>query len=224
MMIVGCESSGVVREAFRRRGVDAWSCDLQPADDRSPYHFQCDLRLLFQFVMPKMLIVHPDCTFLTSSGLHWNSRVPGRAQKTEDALEFVRWLMALPIPHIALENPKGCIGTRIRPADQYIQPHQFGEDASKLTGLWLKALPPLKIWPHQYFPPRLVCDACGICFAYGLHKCPACSSERYKPRWGNQTNSGQNKLPPSDDRWKIRSKTYDGIAEAFAINWGRYAI
>jgi hypothetical protein len=144
------------------------------------------------------MVAHPPCTYLCSSGLHWNKRVPGRAQMTEEALEFVQLLLDAPIPRIALENPIGCISTRIRKPDQTIQPWQFGHDASKATCLWLKGLPTLV--PTQIIEPRLV-DG--------------------KKRWGNQTDSGQNRLGPSEDRWKIRSETYAGIAEAMATQWGK---
>lgn len=226
-VLVGCESSGKMREAFRRRGHEAWSCDFLPADDASPWHFQMDVRHVL-YVMRgyfDMFIVHPECTFLTSAGLHWNTRgrmvdgVP-RAQKTEEAVAFAIAMMNADVPKIVMENPIGCLSTRYRKPDQIIQPYQFGDDASKATCLWLKGLQPLRIDPAKYCPPRLVCDDCGSVFAYGQHKCPACRSERYKPRWANQTNSGQNKLGPSEDRWKLRSETYAGIAEAFAENWG----
>ena len=145
------------------------------------------------------MVAHPPCTYLCSSGLHWNKRRPERAQQTEDALVFVRDLMSAPIYHIAIENPIGCISTRIRPPEQTIQPYQFGHDASKATCLWLKNLPPLQ--PTQMIEPRMV---------------------NGKPRWGNQTDSGQNKLPPTADRWKIRSETYEGIAKAMAGQWGKW--
>jgi hypothetical protein len=143
------------------------------------------------------MVAHPPCTYLCSSGLHWNTRIPGRAEKTEEALAFVRALLSADIPRIALENPNGCIGTRIRRADQVIQPWQFGADASKATGLWLKNLPRLK--PTDIIPPRVV---------------------NGRERWGNQTDSGQNRLGPSEERWKIRSETYPGIAAAMAAQWG----
>lgn len=146
-----------------------------------------------------LMIAHPPCTYLCSSGLHWNTRRPERAKLTEDALEFVRLLLDAPVPHIALENPIGCIGTRIRKADQTIQPWQFGHDASKSTCLWLKNLPPLA--PTHIIEPRMV---------------------NGKPRWGNQTDGGQNKLGPSADRWALRSLTYPGIAEAMADQWSRW--
>ncbi len=126
-----------------------------------------------------------------------------RAELTEEALDFVRLLMDAPIEKIAIENPVSCISTCIRPADQYIQPYEFGEDASKRTGLWLKNLAPLKVDPAARFPGRLV-DHKG----------------KLVERWSNQTDSGQNRLSPSEDRWKERSYTYPNIACAFALNWG----
>ena len=147
------------------------------------------------------MIAHPDCTYLCSSGLHWNGRVSGRAEKTEEALVFVQFLMDAPIPKIALENPQGCIGTRIRKSDQVIHPHQFGEDASKTTHLWLKGLPPLK--PTCRVPGRVVTH-----------------NGKQVERWSNQTDSGQNRLGPSEDRWKERARTYMGWALAMAMQWG----
>jgi hypothetical protein len=141
-----------------------------------------------------MMIAHPPCTYLASSGLHWNKRRPERAAQTEQALAFVLALANAPIGRIAIENPIGALSSRWRKPDQIIQPWQHGEDASKATCLWLKGLPPLL--PSAVLPggPRA--------------------------RRGNQTPSGQNKLGPSPDRWKIRSKTYQGIAEAMAAQWG----
>jgi hypothetical protein len=193
-VLVACEYSGTVRDAFRARGHDAMSCDLLPTDAPGA-HYQGDVRDILGDGWD-LMIAHPPCTYLCSSGLHWNKRVPGRAQMTEDALDFVRLLLDAPIPRIALENPIGCIGTRIRKADQTIQPWQFGHDASKATCLWLKNLPLLT--PTAVVEPRI---------ANG------------KKRWANQTDSGQNRLPPSDDRWKIRSETYAGIAAAMVDQW-----
>jgi hypothetical protein len=128
--------------------------------------------------------------------MHWTTRGRRDPKLTEDALEFVRLLMHANIPRRALENPVGIISKRIRKPDQIIQPYQFGEDASKKTCLWLHGLPKLK--PTGYVEPRIV---------------------NGKPRWGNQTDSGQNKLAPSDTRWKERSATYHGIARAMAEQW-----
>lgn len=190
-VLVACEYSGRVREAFRKLGHEAWSCDLLPADDKSPYHIQGDvLEILGQGW--DLMIAHPPCTYLASSGLHWNKRIAGRQAKTEAALEFIQQLMNAPIECIAIENPVGAISTAIRKPEQIIQPWQFGEDASKTTCLWLKNLPRLE-------PTEII----------------------KKARYANQTPSGQNKLGPSKDRWKIRSITYQGIANAFADQWGR---
>lgn len=205
-VLVACEFSGVVRRAFRATGHDAWSCDLLPAEDGSLNHYQCDVSyLLHELVLRTdgsfgpwdLMIAHPPCTYLTVSGLHWNKRRPERAEETEKALEFVRRLLDAPIPRIALENPVGAISTRIRPPDQIIQPYDFGHDASKKTCLWLKNLPPLR--PTRHVEPRMV---------------------NGRRRWANQTDSGQNRLGPSEDRWKLRSVTYQGIAEAMADQWG----
>lgn len=194
-VLIACEYSGAVRDAFRARGHDAMSCDLLPTDVPGP-HYQGDV---FDVIGDgwDLMVAHPPCTYLSSSGLHWNGRVEGRAAKTEDALAFVRALLDAPIPRIAVENPVGCIGTRIRKADQTIQPHQFGDDASKATCLWLKGLPLLT--PTAHVPGRAVGG---------------------KSRWANQTDSGQNRLAPSADRWKLRSATFPGIAAAMADQWG----
>ena len=196
-ILVACEFSGVVRRAFRARGHDAFSCDLLPALDASPFHIQDDvLRVLAQGW--DMMIAHPPCTYLCSSGLHWNNKVAGRKALTEDALNFVRALLSAPIGKIALENPVGCISTQIRTFNQIIQPYQFGHDASKTTCLWLKNLPALM--PTKFIPA-------------------SCFSPTGLPRWANQTPTGQNKLGPSKDRWAVRSITYQGIADAMAELW-----
>ena len=193
-VLVACEYSGTVRRAFAALGHDAWSCDLLPADDGSPNHIQGDVLPIAGRGDWDLMIAHPPCTYLSVSGLHWNKRKPGRAEKTEGALDFVRQLLAAPIAKIALENPVSCISSRIRKPDQIIQPWHFGDDASKKTCLWLKSLPLLRE------TNRLQGDA--------------------KTRRANQTASGQNKLGPSPDRWKLRSTTYPGIAAAMADQWG----
>jgi len=193
-VLVACEYSGVVREAFRKQGHDAWSCDLLPSDDGSPNHYTCDMCAVVGRRWD-LLIAHPPCTYLCSSGLHWNKRMPGRAYMTEAAIVFVKWISELDIPRIAIENPIGCLSTRFRKPDQIIQPWQFGHPESKATCLWLKNLP--KLEPTNVLPK------------------PASG------RWENQTASGQNKLGPSADRWKIRSRTYQGIADALAEQYGK---
>ena len=195
-VLIACEFSGTVRDAFLRRGHYALSCDLLPCEsEASGDHYQGNVLDILDHGWD-LMIAHPPCTYLCASGLHWNKRRPERVSLTEEALDFVRLLLDAPIPRIALENPVGCISTRIRPYDQAIQPYQFGHDASKKTCLWLKNLPPLR--PTQFIEPRMV---------------------NGKPRWGNQTDSGQNRLPPSADRWAIRSETYEGIAKAMAEQW-----
>lgn len=199
-VLVACESSGTVREAFRAKGHEAWSCDLLPSDDGSEFHYQGNV---FDLVDRgwDLMIAHPPCTYLSGSGMHWTTRGLRDPQLTEDALKFVEDLMDLDIhiPHIAIENPVGVISSRIRKPSQYIQPWMFGHDASKKTGLWLYDLPLLE--PTFTVEPRIV-DG--------------------KKRWSNQTDSGQNRLGPSPDRWKLRSKTYEGIADAMANQWSKY--
>lgn len=194
-VLVACESSGVVRDAFRAMGHDAMSCDLLDTAVPGPHHIG-DVRDIIDQGFD-LLIAHPPCTYLSSSGMHWTARGLRDPQLTESALEFVRLLMDAPVGRICIENPVGAISTRIRPASQYIQPYHFGEDASKKTGLWLKNLPPLR--GTQYIEPRWVNE---------------------RPRWANQTDSGQNCLAPSVDRWQKRSATYKGIAAAMADQWG----
>lgn len=193
-ILVACEYSGTVRDAFLARGHEAMSCDLLPTDVSGP-HYQGDV---FDVINDgwDLMIAHPPCTYLSVSGMHWTTRGLRDPQLTEDALDFVRRLMAAPVKQIAIENPISVISSRIRKPDQIIAPYQFGHDASKKTCLWLKNLPLLR--PTSMVEPRIV----------GGRK-----------RWGNQTDSGQNKLPPSKDRWKIRSATYQGIAEAMASQW-----
>jgi hypothetical protein len=193
-ILVACESSGAVRDALTALGHTAMSCDLLPAETPG-WHYRGDVREVLDDYWD-LMIAHPPCTYLSSSGMHWTTRGLRDPRLTEDALDFVRLLLSAPIPKIAIENPVGVISTRIRPADQYVQPYQFGDDASKKTGLWLKGLPILV--PTKLIPPRLI---------------------NGKSRWANQTDSGQNKLGPSDDRWKERSKTYPGLAAAMALQW-----
>ena len=199
-VLVACEYSGRVRDAFIARGHTAMSCDLLPTDVAGP-HYQGDV---FDIINDgwDLMIAHPPCTYLSVSGMHWTTRGLRDPQLTEDALDFVQRLMAAPIAKIAIENPISVISSRIRKPDQIISPYQFGHDASKKTCLWLKDLPLLT--PTQMVEPRIVITPSG------------------KPakRWGNQCdNYGQDKLPPSADRWKLRSATYQGIADAMAAQW-----
>jgi len=191
-VLIGCASSGIGRDAFIEAGHDAMSCDLLPCDRPGP-HYQGSV---FDVIDDgwDLAIFHPPCTYLSVSGMHWTTRGLRDPKLTEDALDFVRRLMECNIPAWALENPVSIISTKIRKPDQIIQPWRYGHPESKATCLWLKGLPPLK--PTNILPlPE-------------------------SKRWDNQTASGQNKLAPSKDRWKIRSATYQGIAQAMAQQWG----
>lgn len=184
-VLIGCESSGVVREAFRKLGHDAWSNDILEADDGSPYHIQGDVKLAVQSKDWDLIILHPPCTALAVSGNRWYGvGMP----KHNERLESIEWTLDLfslaksICPRVALENPVGVLP--IKPT-QYIQPWQFGHGETKKTGLWLEGLAPL--------------ESTDIV------------EGREQRIW---------KLPPSADRWKIRSKTYQGIADAMAAQWG----
>lgn len=183
-VLIACEYSGRVRDAFLRRGHDAMSCDLLPTESPGP-HFQEDVLDVLDLGWD-LMIAHPPCTYLAVSGARWWGE---RQMAQEVALMFVEQLMNAPIPHIAIENPIGLISTRIRKPDQIIQPWQFGHEETKSTCLWLKGLPLLK--PTQVMETRT----------------------------RNLTPSGQNKIGPRPDRWKLRSLTYEGIAEAMAAQW-----
>lgn len=195
-ILVACEESGAVRDAFRARGHIAYSCDLLPSRRPSPWHWQEDIFAVLERTRGvwDMLLMFPPCTYLCSSGLHWNTRRPGRAQQTEEALGFVARLWAYPVRRKVLENPIGCLSSRWRKPDQIIQPHHFGHPESKATCLWLEGLP--------------------LLVATNILAKPASG------RWDNQTASGQNKLGPSDDRALLRATTYPGIADAMAAQWG----
>ncbi len=208
-VLVACEFSQIVTRAFRERGHEAYSCDVLLTEGNPDWHFICDIRDLehridfWSWGKVDLLIVHPPCQFLSSSGLHWNYRIPGRREKTEEALNFVRWLMALPVKRYCIENPIGAISKNIRKPDQKIQPWQFGHPESKLTGLWLKGLP-LLISTNVLTPTHF--------------------QDNGRPRWDNQTKSGQNKLAPSPHRSADRARTYSGIAQAMAEQWGNKSI
>lgn len=244
-VLVGCEESQTVCIAFREMGHEAYSCDLKPCSGGHPeWHIQGDVFAAIRAGSIKtqsgdsvfidkwdMGIFFPDCTFLTISA-EWcykdqpklkSGKLVGaeRCAAREKALQFVCRIMNCGIPKISIENPIGVIGTRIfwyiggenggarwevyprkldhgsRKPDQIIQPYQFGDNASKSTCLWLTNLP--KLIPTSYCKPRI---------ANG------------KKRWNNQTDNGQNKLPPSMNRAELRSKTFPGIAQAMAQQWG----
>lgn len=177
-----CEFSGTVRDAFTRNGHDAISFDLLPSETQGQ-HYKGDVQELPLDYWERfdLAICHPPCTHLAVSGARW---FKDKKQEQEEALQFVRWLMDLPIEKIAIENPVSVISSRIRKADQYIQPWQFGHGETKKTGLWLKNLPLLT--------PTNIVDG---------------------------REAKVHKMPPGENRWKERSRTYSGIAKAMAEQW-----
>ena len=201
-ILVACEFSGRVRDAFVNKGHDAISCDLLPSDG-SPTnpHAIGDVCVLLKQQWD-MILAFPPCTYLTSAALWRNlpKHDPSgeRAKKTEEALLFVERIMNANASQILVENPVGCIGTRIRPANQTIQPYEYGHPESKRTCLWLDNLPALQ-------PTNILSVE-----EHG-HQ-----NDKGKWYWQNQTPTGQNKLGPSSDRWKKRSLTYQNIANAMA--------
>lgn len=182
-ILVACEYSGTVRDAFIAAGHDAMSCDLLPTDVPGP-HYQGDVRDIINDGWD-LMVAHPPCTYLSVSGMHWTTRGLRDPKLTEDALDFVKFLMDAPIPRIAIENPVSVISSRIRKPDQIIQPWMFGHGETKATCLWLKGL--------QKLAPTDVVDG------------------RENKVW---------RMPPSPDRWKLRSKTFNGIAAAMSAQWG----
>lgn len=195
-IIIGCECSGIVRDAFIAKGHNAISCDIKESERPGP-HIQDDIFNVVYKEYFDMMICFPECRYLCGSGLHWNKRRPERKELTDKAIQFAKRLWSAPIEKKAMENSVGVLSTEIRKPDQIIQPYQFGEDASKATCLWLYNLPPLV--STMRYPGRWV---------------------NGKERWSNQTNSGQNRLPPSEHRSADRARTYQGIANAMAEQWG----
>ena len=187
-VLVACEFSGIAREAFAKRGHDAWSCDLLPCEvgsypDSIGRHIKGDIRRIDHNLCNwDLVIAFPPCTYLCSSGARWWKE---KQKEQAEAIKFVLWLASIPTPRSAIENPIGILSTVWRKPDQIIQPWQFGHGETKATCLWLKNLPEL-------IPSAIV-------------------ETRY-PRVHRE--------PPSKDRWKNRSRTYQGIAEAMATQWG----
>jgi len=199
-VLVACEYSGTVRDAFRAAGHDAVSCDLLPTDVPGPHH-QGDV---FEIINDgwDLMVAHPPCTYLTVTGNKWmkpefRQRFPDRPKQREDALRFFISLMECAIPRVCLENPVGVVSTLYRKPTQYIHPFQFGDPHSKKTGLWLRGLPPLQT--TKTVEP-----------AFHIYK-----DGRKDPMWHFESMS----LPPLE-RMKYRSKTFPGIAQAMAQQWG----
>lgn len=220
-VLIACECSGVVRDAFRALGHDAISCDLKPCERGDLFHIQGDALAAIRSRRWELVIAHPECRYLCSSGLHWNKRRPERAAKTESAFAFVMDMVAALDSHAdrwCIENSIGCLSTRWRKPDQIIQPYQFGHDASKATALWLSDLPLLT--SSEFIEPEWACCGERIPTESGKYGCPYCCGES-KPRqvWSNQTATGQNRLGPSATRSADRARTYQGIADAMGRQW-----
>ena len=183
-VLVGCEFSGVVRDAFRRRGHYAYSCDLLQSKDGSPFHYQRDVLSMIEADTWNLAIFHPPCTRLTVAGARW---FKGREKEQAEAIAFAEALWNAPIPRIALENPIGVLSTRstLGKPTQIIQPWQFGHGETKATCLWLKNLPPL-------VPTNIV----------------------------EGREARVHRMPPGPNRWRERSRTFEGIADAMAAQWG----
>ena len=192
-VLVACEYSGRVRDAFRRHGHDAWSCDLLECEANPRWHYQAPVEEVLTRGWD-LMIAHPPCTHLAVSGSRHFHR---KQQEQAEALDFVRLLMDAPIARWCIENPVSIISTAIRQPDQIIQPWQFGHGETKATCLWLKGLPPLTQTNNV---------------KEEMMKLPKNQRERL------------HYLPPSADRWKLRSETYLGIAQAMASQWGSVSI
>jgi hypothetical protein len=231
-VLIGCERSGIIREAFRSLGHDAYSCDLAPAEDGSAFHIVGDFLKAVRSGRWDLAGVHPPCQFLNGAGIHWTTRGLRDPRETDKAIKFAEdcWSAVKEECQAGfLENPVGILTTRSKLGkwQQMIQPYNFGEDASKGTCLWLHGIFPLL--PTRYVPPRMVCGLCKhVCSPEtvdhrlkweGRIRCPRCLGKML-PRWGNQTDSGQNRLGPSETRSMDRARTYPGIARAMAEQWG----
>jgi hypothetical protein len=210
-ILIGCETSGVMRRAFAARGHDVWSCDLLPADDGSNRHITGDVRDYLKEGWDLLAVMHPPCTRLCNSGVRWlHTPPPGRThaemwrELDEGAALFAACWQA-PAPRVAIENPVMHKHARERlptdlPKPQIVQPWWFGEQAFKATGFYLRGLPALTA-TNRLTPPKAKDDP-----------------EAHK-RW-----SAIHRAPPGPDRWKFRSRTFDGIAEACADQWGGYVM
>lgn len=190
-VLVACEFSGVVRDAFRERGHDAWSCDLLPSD--SVFHMQDDVRKVLRYNWD-LIIAHPPCTALCVTG---NRHYAGTKER-DDALRFFLSLYHAPAKRVCVENPVGVVSSSFRPPDQYIQPWMFGHSVSKKTGLWLRNLPKLQ-------PTNIVEKEEIVVFPSG----------KQMGKWYYETS-----CLPHSERAKARSITFQGIADAMADQWG----
>ena len=215
-ILIACEESQATTRAFRELGHEAFSCDLLPCSGGNPeWHFQCDI---FEVINQgwDLMVAHPPCTFLTGSGVQWLSnpgdrdlpfnerrphpKYPNRRQDMLDSVDFVKALYNADIKHIAIENPVGLLSSRWRKPDQIVQPYMFGDEATKTTCLWLKNLPLL-------LPTNIVGKGERTVFASG----------KSHPKWyADALKNAKTK----EERQTLRSKTFPGMAQAFAEQWG----
>ena len=194
-VLVACEYSGRVREAFRKQGHTAWSADLLPADDGSLYHYEGDVRDILHKKWD-LMVAHPPCTYLSNSGVRWLHSDPDRWDLMKDGADFFKELLDADIPMKAIENPiphKYAVERIGRKYDQLIQPYQFGHKETKATCLWLQGLPKLE---------------------------PTTDLKEETMALPAKERARIHHLPPSADRWKIRSTTYQGFADAMGEQWG----
>jgi hypothetical protein len=220
VILVGCEESQAITIAFRKLGHEAYSCDLLMCSGGHPeWHLQMDIFEAMKLKDWDMLIAHPPCTFLTNSAVQWLShpedkhlpwenrrphpKYPNRRQDMLDSVEFVKALYNCDIPLVAIENPMGLLSTRFRKPDQTIQPWQFGDEATKTTCLWLKGLPQLK---HT----KIV----------GKGERTVFKSGKSHPKWYADALAN---AKTDAERRTLRSKTFQGIADAIALQWGDFA-
>lgn len=194
-MLVACEFSGVVRDAFIAKGHDAMSCDILPTEKDGP-HYQGDVRDILNDGWD-MMIGHPPCTYLAVCGNRWMKDNPERQKLRKQAIEFFMMLANCDIPKICLENPISIMSTVWRKPDQYVEPYEYGHPETKKTSLWLKGLP--KLDPTKIVTPEYIIGKDGKKY----------SRIHYMSQWSNP-----------NDRQKERSRTYPGIAQAMAEQWG----
>ena len=194
-VLVACEFSGIVRDAFRAAGHDAWSCDLEPSERGPEWHWQDDVRNVLNDGWD-LMVAHPPCTYLSRAGARWWKR-PGRQELAQEAAAFVRLLWDAPIPRVAIENPIGMLNRLWRYPDQTVQPWMFGEPYSKATCLWLRGLPPL-------VPTQIVADPVAW----------------LPSNVGSGKRKGQRSQPGIAHTAKDASRTFPGIAAAMAAQWG----
>lgn len=215
-VLVACEFSGIVREAFAARGHDAWSCDILPTEQPGQ-HYQCDVREVLGLGWD-LMICHPPCTYLSHAANRvWN--VPGRAELRQAAFEFVLELAGAPVPRIAIENPVGHLNSAWRKPDQVIHPYYFGDRHLKRTCLWLKGLQPLWFWKQDdLFGSRTMTDYPEPLYVHERHPSSNYRGGELKKRYYTDSKSivNGNKVDGAHER----SRTFPAIAAAMAAQWG----